>query len=335
MYSLVIGRRGILSARVFLFSAIALALSASAAENRVKVAGVYTAPIEQQWVSRIHKALKDAETRGEIEYAFSESVPTSDIQRVQREYATKGYQLIVGDAFADERGFRRLAKDFPTTKFLLGSSFPPQDNNLSVFDNYIQDCSYLTGLIAGGMAKSNVIGMVGGYAIPEVNRLMQAFMTGARETNPRVKFLVSFIGSWYDPPKAKEAALAQIDAGADVLYAERFGVADAAKERRKLAIGNVVDTQQQYPLTIVTSAVWNFEPTAKRAIAKVRDGSFTAEDYGPYSELRNGGCELAPLGKFEDMVPGDLRAKVKQREEQIRQGTFTVKRSDIAPTSTP
>ena len=79
-------------------------------------------------------------------------------------------------------------------------------------------------MVAGKATKSNVIGMVGGYAIPEVNRLMQAFMDGAKSVNPNVKFIVSFINSWYDPPKAKEAAFAMIDKGADVLYAERFGV---------------------------------------------------------------------------------------------------------------
>jgi hypothetical protein len=86
-------------------------------------------------------------------------------------------------------------------------------------------------MIAGGMTKSNKIGMVGGFPIPEVNRLMNAFMAGAKETNPKVEFSVSFINSWFDPPKAKEAAFAMIDKGADVMYAERFGVSDAAKEK--------------------------------------------------------------------------------------------------------
>ena len=89
--------------------------------------------------------------------------------------------------------------------------------------------------------------MVGGYPIPEVNRLMHAFMDGAQGVNPNVKFMVTFIGSWYDPPKAKEAAFAMIDQGADVLYAERFGVSDAAKERGVKAIGNVIDTPGEYP----------------------------------------------------------------------------------------
>ena len=146
--------------------------------------------------------------------------------------------------------------------------------------------SYLTGMIAGAMTKSKKIGMVGGYPIPEVNRLMNAFMAGVKETTPDAKFQVAFIGSWFDPPKAKETAFAQIDAGADLLYAERFGVSDAAKERSVLAVGNVIDTQADYPETVVASALWHFEPTLDKAIAEVKAGRFKAADYGIYSTMK-------------------------------------------------
>ena len=114
--------------------------------------------------------------------------------------------------------------------------------------------------------------MVGGFPIPEVNRLINAFMAGVRETRPDATFQVAFIGSWFDPPKAKETAFAQIEAGADVMYAERFGVSDAAKERGVLAIGNVIDTQADYPETVVASALWHFEPTLDAAIKAVQGG---------------------------------------------------------------
>jgi basic membrane lipoprotein Med (substrate-binding protein (PBP1-ABC) superfamily) len=166
--------------------------------------------------------------------------------------------------------------------------------------------------------------MVGGYPIPEVNRLMHAFIAGAREVNPKVEFYVTFIGSWFDPPKAKEAAYAMIEKGADILYAERFGVSDAAKEKGKLAIGNVINTQPQYPDTVIASALWNMEPTIDRAIKAVKDGKFKAEDYGPYSMMKYKGSELAPLGTFESKVPKDLAEKVKAREKAILDGKFAV-----------
>src|SRR5678815_1544822 len=209
--------------------------SVALAQGKLKVAAVYTVPIEQQWVSRIHKALNAAKDRGEIEYVFSEKVANADYERVMREYAEKGNTLVVGESFAVEAAARKVAKDYPKVSFLMGSSGKPQAPNFAVFDNYIQEPAYLSGMVAGGMTKTHKIGMVGGYPIPEVNRLMHAFMAGAKEVNPKVEFYVTFIGSWFDPPKAKEAAYAMIEKGADILYAERFGVSDAAQEKGELA----------------------------------------------------------------------------------------------------
>ena len=310
-----------------------LAPGLALAQAKMKVAAVYTVPFEQQWVSRLHKALNAAAARGEIEYKASENVSNADYERVMREYATAGNTLIVGEAFAVEAAARKVAKDFPKVSFLLGSSGKPQAPNFSVFDNYIQEPAYLSGMIAGGMTKSNKIGMVGGFPIPEVNRLMNAFMAGAKEVNPKVEFSVSFINSWFDPPKAKEAAFAMIDKGADVMYAERFGVSDAAKEKGKLAIGNVINTQDKYPDTVVASAMWHFEPSADRAIKLARAGKFTAEDYGQYSMMKHKGSSLAPLGTFESKVPADIVAKMRTKEKAIAEGKFTVKVDDGQPKS--
>ena len=327
-------RRTALAAAAAAVTLAALPGAVLAQGAKVKVAGVYTVPFEQQWVGRIHKALKAAEARGEIEYKATENVANADYERVMREYATAGNQLIVGEAFAVEAAARKVAKDFPKTMFLMGSSGKPQAPNFSVFDNYIQEPAYLTGMIAGGMTKSNKIGMVGGFPIPEVNRLMHAFMAGAKETNPKVEFTVTFINSWFDPPKAKEAAFAMIDKGADVLYAERFGVSDAAKERKVLAIGNVIDTQAQYPETVVASALWFMEPSIDRALKLVKDGKFTAEDYGVYSTMKHKGSALAPLGTFASKVPPAIVTKVKAREADILAGKFSVKVDDSQPKST-
>ena len=308
--------------------------SLALAQAKTKVAAIYTVPFEQQWVSRIHKALKAAEARGDIEYKATENVANADYERVMREYATAGNTLVVGESFAVEAAARKVAKDFPKVSFLMGSSGKPQEPNFAVFDNYIQEPAYLSGMIAGGMTKTNKIGMVGGFPIPEVNRLMNAFMAGAKETNPKVEFTVSFINSWFDPPKAKEAAFAMIDKGADVLYAERFGVSDAAKEKGKLAIGNVINTQDKYPDTVVASALWNMEPTIDLAIKSVKAGKFEAKEYGEYSMMKHKGSELAPLGTFAKKVPADVVAKMEAKQKAILAGSFTVKVDDSQPKPT-
>ncbi len=170
--------------------------------------------------------------------------------------------------------------------------------------------------------------MVGGYAIPEVNRLMNAFMEGAREVNPNVKFYVSFINSWYDPPKAKEAAFAMIDRGADIMYAERFGVSDAAKERSVKVIGNVIDTSAQYPGTVLASALWHMEPTIDRAVKAVLEGRFEAADYGPYSFMAHGGASLAVDDK---LVAPDVVKLARDKEKDIVEGIFRVNVNDAEP----
>ncbi len=306
------------------------------AQEKLKVAAVYTVPFEQQWVSRIHKAANAAKERGDIEYVATENVSNTDYERVMREYCEQGYQLILGEVFGVEDEARAVAADYPEVAFLMGSSFPADDAvpNFAPFDNYIQDASYLSGLIAGAMTKSKNIGLVGGFPIPEVNRLMHAFMQGVRETaGEDTKFQVAFIGSWFDPPKAKETAFAQIDAGADILYAERFGVSDAAKERGVLAIGNVIDTQADYPETVVASALWDFQPTLDKAITEVKAGTFKAADYGVYSFMKEGGCSLAPLGTFEDKIPAEVKALVAEKEAAIKSGALVIEINDSEPKS--
>ncbi len=322
-----LGRRGFIAA---LAVAASVFSSGLAAAETVKVAAIYTLPVEQQWISRIHKALNAAAARGDIEYTFSENVANTDYERVMREYAEAGQQLIVGEVFGLERAARKVAGDYPGTAFLMGSSFGPSGANFAVFDNWIHEPSYLTGIVAGETTESNVIGMVGGYAIPEVNRLMNAFMDGARSVNPDVRFLVSFIDSWYDPPKAKESAFAMMDAGADIMYAERFGVSDAAVERGVKAIGNVIDTSGDYPDTILASALWHMEPTIDRAIVAVADGTFEAADYGQYSFMGYGGGSLVIDNA---LVSPEIREAVAAVEQDIRDGLFRVNVNDAAPVS--
>ena len=113
----------------------------SSLSAKPKVAAIYTLPVEQQWISRIHKALNASKARGDIEYVFSESVKNTDYERVMREYADKGMDLVVGEVFGVERGARKVAKDYPGTAFLMGSSFGPSGKNFSVFERYACICN--------------------------------------------------------------------------------------------------------------------------------------------------------------------------------------------------
>ncbi|MEM7172885.1 MAG: BMP family protein [Pseudomonadota bacterium] len=312
-------------------------LSAGAhAADKLKVAGIYTQPIQQKWDARLHQALTNAEERGEIEYSFSEKVANTDYIRVLREYAEGGVDLVVGEAFGISKEAREVADDYPDIAFLMGDPFEPHGSNFAVFDNYIHEPCFLMGMIAGSMTESNKIGMVGGYPIGEVNRLFHAFMDGARAVNPEVEFKVTFIGSWYDPPKAKEAAFAQIESGVDVLYAERAGVVDAAREAGLIAFGNVNDMNKEEngKDVVVTSALWDMNPAISHAISLVKEGKFQADNYKEWTMMAKGGASLAPFYEFEGKIDTKIKEEVEALAAAIKLGDFTVNINDDEPKST-
>ncbi len=302
----------------------------------IKVAGIYTQPIQQKWDARLHQGLTAAVDRGEIEYVFSEKVANTDYIRVLREYCESGVKLIVGEAFGISKEARKVADEYPDIAFLMGDPFEPHGSNFAVFDNYIHEPCYLMGILAGSMTTSNRLGMVGGYPIGEVNRLFHAFINGAKSVNPDIEVKVTFIGSWYDPPKAKEAAFAQIEAGVDVLYAERAGVVDAAREKGLIAFGNVNDMNKEENGTdvVVTSALWHMEEAIAHAISRVKDGTFAAENYKEWTMMQKGGASLAPYYEFDDKIPADAKASVEDLKAQILAGDFVVEINDEEPTST-
>lgn len=328
-----VGRRLALALAAGAFALAALGSPPTRAEDPLKVAAVFETPIEEPWVNQIHVALLRAEKELGIEYVWSESVKSADFERVMREYAEKGYQLIMGDSFGAERIARRAAQAYPDVAFVFGSGIGPAEPNFGVFDNWIHEPAYLSGMIAGKMTKSNIIGVVAAMPIPEVNRLSNAFCAGAKEVNADVKCRFSFIGSFFDPPKAKEAALAQIEAGVDVVYAERFGVIEAAAEKGVLAISNMSDQHELAPDTVITGPVWDMWPTVNHAIKQVKAGVFTAQDFGGFSYMGKGGSYLAPYHGWEDKLPEDVKQMVAERTEEILAGTFRVDVNEATPQS--
>ena len=306
------------------------------AGQKIKVAGIYTQPIQQKWDARLHLALDAAAKRGDVDYVFSEKVSNTDYVRVLREYCESGVQLIVGEAFGISKEARKVADDYPEIAFLMGDPFKPHGGNFSVFDNYIHEPCYLMGIIAGNLTKADKIGMVGGYAIGEVNRLFHAFMNGATSVNPKIKFKVTFIGSWYDPPKAKEAAIAQIEAGVDIMYAERAGVVDACREKGILAFGNVNDMNKEENGTdvVVASALWHMESAIDHAIERVKNGTFSAEEYHDWTMMAKGGATLSSYYEFDSKLPSTLKNQVSALANEIIAGEFVVEINDEEPKST-
>lgn len=301
--------------------------------KKLKVFGAFATPIEEPWDGVIHSALLKLQEEGKIEYTYTDDIGyAGDMERVLRETAEQlKPDIIFGDAFGNEEAARRVAAEYPQIAFIFGSGLGPSDPNFSVFDNWIHEPAYLCGMLAGGLTKTNVLGVVGGYPVPEVNRLVNAFIAGAKEINPEVKVLVTFINSWFDPAAAKEATLAQIDSGADVLYAERFGVIEAAAENNLFAFGNMSDQNELAPDFVISSPVWNMTPTVEYIINQVQSGAYTAQDLKDFSMVAKGGASLAPFHGTESKIPPDLLVKVREREQQIKSGLFRVDIDEAQP----
>ena len=295
--------------------------AASMAEDKIKVAGIHASPVENAWNSRIHEALQSAADDGLIEYVWSEGVSGTDYARAMREYAEQGVDLIWGESYAVENEARQVAQDYPDVAFLMGSSGGPSGDNFGVFGTRNHEAAYLAGMLAGSISETNTFGSVGGYPIPEVNLLINAFRDGVSEVNPNAEFLNAFIGTWFDPPKAKEAAIAQIDAGADIIFGERIGTADGAKERGVLAVGSLIDYTERYPDTVFANAIWNYRPTVEAIVADIKAGKPVGKDYTEFSFMKYGGNDIIFVS---EKLPPDAIATMEAKRQAIKDGSFEV-----------
>jgi basic membrane lipoprotein Med (substrate-binding protein (PBP1-ABC) superfamily) len=313
--------------------AAAEAAETTTEQAKLKVFGAFATPIEEPWDGVIHAALQAEADKGAIEYTYTENIGYSgDMERILREVAEQQKpDLIVGDAFGNEEAVRAVAADYPEIAFAFGSSYGPTGSNLAVFDNWIQEPAYLCGMLAGGMTKSNKIGVVAAMPIPEVDRLVNAFIAGAKEVNPDAQIYVTFINSFFDPATAKEAALAQIDAGVDILYAERSGVIEAAAENGLYVFGNMSDQNETAPEYVITGPVWDMTPTVEYLISQVTAGVFTSQDLKDFSMYAKGGASLADFHGNDSKVPADVLALVEAKEQAIKDGTFRVDIDESEP----
>ena len=287
--------------------------------------GVYATPLEEPWDGAIHSAIEAVAETGVIEYRWVDGLGTADVmERGLRDIIeSESPDIIVGDAFAAEEAVRNVAADYPEIAFAFGSGGAEQAPNFSVFDNWLQDPGYLAGMLAGGLTETDTIGVVAAMPIPEVNRIVNAFVQGVGETNPDATIKVSFINSFFDPASAGQAAEAQIAQGADVLFAERAGVIEIADEHDLPAIGMMVDQRELAPDNVVTSLVWNMQPTIEAVVEQVSSGTYEAQNLAEHSFMINGGSWIAEINtELVVDVPDDLVAAVEARQQEILDGDF-------------
>ena len=305
-----------------LFLMAFLAFGATCFAKDVKVGFVYVSPVGDAGYSYAHDLGRQAvESMDGVTTSFVESVAEGqDSERVMMNMARKGYDIIFATSYGYMDPMLKVAKEFPDTKFLHCSGYKNAENMANYFGRIYQ-ARYLTGMVAGAMTKSKVLGYVAAFPIPEVIRGINAFTLGAQAVNPDVEVRVVWTKTWYDPATEKEAAKSLLDVGCDVIaqHQDSPGPQEAAQERGVYSVGYNSDMSAFAPKSHLTSAVWNWGPFYKEMVQQIMDGTWKAQFY--WYGLDHGIVDIAPFGP---MVPEDVQKAVLAKKDEIASGAFQV-----------
>ena len=317
---------------VFVLSLIAAVLlsacgtqEAAEPDEAVKVALVLDGKIDDMgWNQAGYEGLAKAEEEHGVEVDYSEEVPIPDFEKALRDYATQGYDMIICHSSIAKDAVMNTAKDYPEISFLWTDGDETLDN-LAVIRPLAQEASYLAGMLAGEMTESNTVGMVGGIDIPSTHRSYAAFELGLKDVNPDAELLVNWIGSFLDVSAGKEAALSQIEAGADLIFGngdgQNIGVLQAASEEEVLAIGAVRDQYEVAPNVVLTSVEWGFRDGISQVVGDFVAGEFEGQ---VYEIALDEGAALSPYHDNADKIPDDVKEMIEQKRQEILDGEFEV-----------
>ncbi len=292
----------------------------SAEDKKLKVAFALLWTIDDQgWTTSHYNGIKALQEQmgDRIEVSYTEKVLAADAERVFRDYAQKGYDIIFGATFEHMDPLLAVANDNPEIKFEHCSGFKSADNMRNYFLRMYQG-EYLAGYMAGLMGFKKV-GTVATQPIPEPIRGINAFTIALRKVNPTAEVRVVWVNSWYDPGKEADAAKALIDQGADVIlqHTDSPAAVQAAEERGVYAVGQASDMSKFGPKAHLTAIVdvWD-EYYVQRARA-VLDGSWQSGDtWGGFDQ------HLVQMSPYNEAIPADVVTMAEQAQADIVAGSL-------------
>lgn len=297
--------------------------SAKIKKEDIKVGFIYVGPIGDGGYTYAHDQgrLYLEKTLG-VKTIYKENVSdqNADSEQVMKDMIDQGCNLIVGTSFGYQDHMEKVAKDYPDVKFLhcSGTKSGPNFGN---FFGRIEQPRYLSGIAAGMKTKSNKIGYVAAYEIPECVRGINAFTLGVRSVNPNAKVVVTWTHTWYDPAKEKDAAKALLDEGCDVIaqHQDTTGPQLAAQEKNAFAIGYNTDSRNAAPKAYITAPIWNWGPYYVKQVQAMIDGTWKAESY--WGGMNDGIVDLAPLTAN---APAGAQEKIDEKAKLMKEGKFDV-----------
>ncbi|MEM7043998.1 MAG: BMP family ABC transporter substrate-binding protein [Pseudomonadota bacterium] len=296
--------------------------SAAAQDDPTKVGFVYVGPIgDHGWTYRhdIGRQAIEAEFGDKVETSFVESVSEGpDAERVIRQLASDGHDLIFTTSFGFMNPTVKVAKQFPDVKFEHATGYK-QDANVATYSARFYEGRAIIGTIAGHMTETNTIGYIASFPIPEVIRGINAFTLAMRKINPEAEVKVVWVNTWYDPGKEADAAKTLIDQGADIItqHTDSPAPLQVAEERGVYAFGQASDMAAFAPKAQLTSIIDDWDPYYVERARAVIDGTWESGDV--WHGIKDGMVAMAAYG---EAVPADVAEAADAIEAGIVDGTL-------------
>ncbi|HRO15506.1 MAG TPA: BMP family ABC transporter substrate-binding protein [Paracoccus sp. (in: a-proteobacteria)] len=307
--------------RTILASAAALALAAAmpafAQDEPLKVGFIYVGPVGDGGWTYQHDLARQAvekEYGDRVQTTFIESVPEgADAERALTQLALAGNKLIFATSFGFMDATINVAKKFPDVKFEHATGYKRAEN-VSTYDARFYEGRAVLGTIAGRMTKTNKIGFIGSFPIPEVVQGMNSTFIHARKVNPDVEMKIVWAYTWFDPAKESDAAAALIAEGADVILQHTDSTAPLAKAQEAgiIGFGQASDMANFKPTPRVSSIVDNWVPYYIQRVGQVLDGTWQSQ--GVWLGIGEGEVEI---GEITDAVPAEVKAEAEALQARI------------------
>ncbi|GAB4211631.1 MAG: BMP family protein [Synechococcales cyanobacterium] len=299
------------------------------AQSQFKLAAVYAGIVtDQSWNQSAHDALNAAQKKMGFEYAFVEKVAPPDQPEALADFARRGYNLVLGHSGQFIGPVKQVAPQFPNTKFLVSNGGTGENNIISVQFNNLHS-GFLAGIVAGQMTKSKKLAFITATKFKAADDQLRGFELGAQSIDPGITVTPTYTNDYADVAKAKEAALAQISAGVDVIWHALdnafVGVIEAATEKKVFVIGNYTDQLSFGPETVLTSSIANIGGAVASVITLAVEGKIEPKDYSIGAEDPS----VISLGEFNTLVPEAIKTrslaiKTELSEDKIRFQTCQV-----------
>ena len=258
-----------------------------------------------------------------IKAVYKENVPEdkAEVKKAIESMIDEGVTVIFGTSFGYMEGMKESASEHKDVKFFHCSGTESNGVNFVNYFGRIEQARYLSGIVAGLKTKSNTIGYVGAFEIPEVIRGINAFTLGVRSVNPKAVVKVTWTHTWYDPTKEKEAAKALLDQGVDIIaqHQDTAGPQQAAQDKGVFSIGYNTDMKNSAPKAYMTAPIWNWGVYYTSQVKAIKEGTWKAENY--WGGMKEGVVDLAPL---TEVAPAEAKAAVDKVKADIISGKFNV-----------